>query len=319
MLSESDASASVKRWIETALPARLTLVFSGGEPTLWGYPSLDKICGLATELAERRGKDLTIGIQSNGTTIGERMIEWCRAWGIEPSFSLDGPAHLNDVKRGMGEKIVGGLHRLKAAGVSFGIITCLTSDIVEFMDPILEWYRENGFLKVRINTLGYAPPGRSDTYPGAAQIHAARCKIYFHMERYGSDGVREKNVLEAVEIFNSILYGKPWDKRHCAELRCGAGRQIAAVNPDGKWAACIEKSMTDGMPIAPSIEEMTSESDRYWENFPGWDVCRSCSAAPICDHGCPSYHKLDHALFKHECVANKMFWDFLVTRTIGGL
>ena len=319
-LSVQSALDSLREWIGTAAPDRLSLIFSGGEPTLWGYDSLDRICGEASELATAAGKQVTIGIQSNGTTIGARFIRWCRDWRIEPSFSLDGMPHLNNRLRGSGETVVEGLHRLRDEGICFAVISCLTREVAADIDAILDWYRENGFLKVRINTLGYTPPGRVvSSYPGSEDIHHARRRIYAHMQSHGASGVCEKNVAEAVAIFDAIWLGTAWAKRHCADLECGAGRQVAAVNPDGRWVPCIEKSMTDGLPPTNSLAELSAVSDALWAGFKGWDICRGCAAAPICDHGCPVYHKLNHSRFTHECAANKMFWSFLAQERLAAL
>jgi radical SAM protein with 4Fe4S-binding SPASM domain len=312
VLPEAVAERAVRDWISRARPDLLALVFSGGEPTLWGYGALNRICSAATQTAAMYAKRLSIGVQSNGTTISDRFIRWCRTWDISASFSLDGVPHISDRQRGMGNSVITGLRRLQSEGIGFALISCLSTDVVAEIDAILDWYRVNGFLKVRFNTLGYAPPGRASTHPSADELYDARRKIYFHMERYGAAGVREKNVLEAVAIFDAIVLGRRWSKQHCAELKCGAGRQVAALNPDGRWAPCIEKSMTDGLPTAVSLDQIAMAVDRYWEGFAGWDICRSCAADPICDHGCPVYHKRDHALFAAECQANKMFWSFLI-------
>lgn len=306
------AEDRVRQWIEGARPGSLSLVFTGGEPTLWGYDNLDRTCQVATEQAELHRKVLRIGVQSNGTVLGPRFVEWCLSWNVMPSFSLDGLPELSDRQRGRGGDVIRNLNRLRDVGLEFGVIVCLTRDVAINIDAVLDWYRRNRILKVRMNTLGTTPISPDGIHPSADELHYARRQIYHHMQVHGEAGVQERNVAEMVALFDGAMgTSKSIVKRHCAEVECGAGKHIAAVNPDGAWVPCVEKSMTDGLPRVANPSQLAPRMDELWQGLKGWDVCRACRADPICDHGCPVYHKLDHEGFAIECDANRLFWDFL--------
>ena len=105
------ATATVETWLKGLVHEEAMIVFTGGEPTLWGYRNLDLVCERARSLAACLGKSLQIGIQTNGTRIGTRFIEWCHRWDVRPSISIDGPPATSDATRGLGAKTVDGIRR----------------------------------------------------------------------------------------------------------------------------------------------------------------------------------------------------------------
>ena len=50
-LEVNAATASVRRWIELAAIRKLTLIFTGGEPTAWGYRNLSAVCEICGQTA----------------------------------------------------------------------------------------------------------------------------------------------------------------------------------------------------------------------------------------------------------------------------
>lgn len=311
-LALTAALARVDQWLGTSGASKHHLIFSGGEPTAWGYDRLDAVCERARARAAELGVRVRLGIQTNGTTIGERFVAWCRRWEVEPSISLDGPPYLSDECRGEGDRVLRGIARLQREGISFAVIVCLSRAIVSNMAEVLEFFRVRGITKVRFNALGEAPPGRESDRLTADELLAAKTAIYLHRMRWGASAVRELNVGRQIEWFDASVRGQPVVHGHCARLECGAGREIAAVNPDGEVAACIERSMTGGMPVVPSFGELAATMDAYWNGFSGWPRCDECEARGICDHGCPVYHRLAHDRFDAECEANRAFFRFLV-------
>lgn len=305
------AVLNTQKWLRTTNERTCQLVLSGGEPTLWGYEKLHHLCRVAREEAAAKSIDLTIGIQTNGTTICQKFIDWCHDYEIEPSISLDGLEDTSNKNRGKADKTIQGLKQLRDAGLTFGVIVCMTKDVLENLDSILEWFESERFLKVRVNYLGTPPGGREKDEISSAQLLEAWVVIFSQMNKAQDGCIQEKNVQDKVRKFLSFHDDGHEEDDFCAALKCGAGKNIAALNPDGQFSLCIEKSMTDGLPSSATFEGLKDTRDAYWEDFSGWEDCQSCHARMICDHGCPAYHQKDKSKFEVECRGTRHFANFL--------
>ncbi len=308
------AANAVRTWIETSGIDRLSLVFTGGEPILWGLDNIRRVSTLARSVAEKGSIHLHIGIQTNGTLIDDDLVALCVDLGIEPSVSLDGPPEVHDIHRQAGQKTVDGLRRLQGGSVPFAVITCLTKEIARDIAGVLKWYRQSAFLKVRINDIGTPMLPRKADPLTAVEILKVKKAIFEHIVRHGEDGVREHNLLRQLKALKQMFTGGKAVKNFCDAFDCGAGLNVAALNPDGRYCLCVEKSMTDGLPVVSGFAELEGAGRDYFGRVKEWEECGYCYAKVICDQGCPVYHKFDKALFSEQCAANKDLWRFLVGR-----
>jgi MoaA/NifB/PqqE/SkfB family radical SAM enzyme len=117
------------------------IALSGGEPTMW--PHLSEIC--------RRHNDVVFMIYTNGTLINEDTAKWMREAGnISPAISLEGGRETTDNRRGKGvyDKIMAGMDRLKEQGVIFGFSITITNENCEeaFSDDFIDHLIEKGAL-----------------------------------------------------------------------------------------------------------------------------------------------------------------------------
>ncbi len=311
-LDPAAAETALNEWIATSGLDRLTLILTGGEPLLWGYENLKRVCRVARGLAHRCGIELTIGIQSNGALVDERFPAFCREFTVEPCFSLDGPPHVSDLYRGEGERVWAALKGLQRDGLEFGIVCCLTDGVAEHAEEVLEWFHRQRFHKIRINSLGAAPPGRSAKSLSSGKRFDVKRAVYEHISRHGKDALRERNVIRQVLAFEAWWQDGKVLKEHCELTRCGAGVHLACLNPDGSFSLCVEKSMTDGLSGADSLDDLEDEADRFWAGLDPWVRCRDCVAGSICDHGCVAYHKMQFSRFEAECEANREFLKYLI-------
>ena len=307
----SEAKNSIKNWISGLEYDEATVVFTGGEPTLWGYDKLNIICQYIRQLEVKYKKKINLGIQTNGTRINSQFIEWCIEWSVNPSISLDGPYNLSDINRGLGLRTMEGLRRLQAGSVDFALILCLTRELYENLDQVLDWLEHNKCFKIRINELGAPPQGRSAEALSANEYFSAKKKIFFRNVGAPERGLSEHNMTRMLGYVDSFLKTQTVSKNHCDELLCGAGHHMAAVNPDGSWSLCVERSMTGGT-INGSYDNLESNKNNFWSNKNAWEKCQTCSAKVVCDQGCVVYHQMNKSKFENQCHANKMFWNFLV-------
>ncbi len=306
------AEAAVRDWIISSSLKQITLILTGGEPLLWGYENLGRVCRAARGLSLRHGAVLTIGIQSNGSLVDGRFARFCREFAIEPCFSMDGPPHVSDLCRGSGDRVFAALKGLQREGIDFGIVCCLTDGVADNIEEVLEWFRKEKFHKIRINSLGAPPPGRNAKALSCETRFEVKRATYEHMSRHGKDSLRERNVMRQVLAFEKWWQGRAVPREHCERIRCGAGVHLACLNPDGSYGLCVEKSMTDGLATAKSLDGLKEKADGFWAGLDVWERCRDCVAGAICDHGCVAYHKMQFSRFESECEANREFLKYLI-------
>jgi uncharacterized protein len=313
-LAQETALKAINDWLQALRAPAARLVFTGGEASFWGYDRLSAVCERARQRALDLGIRLEIGIQSNGTTATLEFIDFCRRWQVEPSFSLDGTPSMSNVHRGKGEIVFRNLRRLQEMQVPFALIICLTREVADDLDAVLDFLEQNRLFKVRLNILGVPPGQRTRTSIDAADILHVKKILYARAQRGGSgdDVLREYNVQRQTRWFDQTVQGRAVTKGHCEQESCQAGVKTAVVNPDGRWGMCVEKSMTDGLPLFEDKQALAIGAQQFWQARQGWDACTTCAARSICDHGCIAYHKGDHAIFEEECQANQQFWNFLV-------
>ena len=308
------AERAVRGWLSGLDLPKATLVLTGGEPLLWGLHNLERVFLAARDRAERRGIDLTLGIQSNATLVDGGFISLCQRCGIEPSVSLDGPPHINDLERGRGTTVLSALRRMQDGGICFGVVSCLTPGLADAIEDALDWFRENGLRKLRVNTVGPVASRSGGGRLEADTLFKVKKAIYEHMLKHPDGPVRERNVLRQVRGFDDAVLGRQPAREHCELWRCGAGTHLACLNPDGTFSMCVEKSLTDGLGGARSLRGLRRVHEAFWQDRLPWRRCQACPAEPMCDHGCAAYHKLDHRRFADECEANRMFWKYLTLR-----
>ncbi|MCG0277439.1 MAG: radical SAM protein [Thermanaeromonas sp.] len=129
------------------------LVMSGGEPFLWPH---------LFELA-RRHQDMAFMLYTNGTLIdddvADRIIE---VGNISPAISLEGWRERTDARRGRGvfDRVVAAMDRLRKRGAVFGASITITRENVEEVtsDEFVDFLIEKGVAYVW--TFHFIPVGR---------------------------------------------------------------------------------------------------------------------------------------------------------------
>lgn len=115
----SVALAALNQAGASGLPFHLQL--AGGEPTL--EPELIQRIAQTVHAA---GWKATIALQTNGTLLGENLIDLCLRHGIALGVSLDGPPEVQERTRGGAKAVFRGLELLAKARVRVHITTVMS-------------------------------------------------------------------------------------------------------------------------------------------------------------------------------------------------
>lgn len=134
----------------------VNFIWHGGEPLLMGLEFYRDVLSIQNELA--RGKRYTNSIQTNGTLLNERWLDFLVQNRFGVGVSLDGPLVLHDANRvfrggqGSHSNVVNALRLLRERGLRIGVLAVVTENTLK-MDPayFLDFFIENGVRSLGLN------------------------------------------------------------------------------------------------------------------------------------------------------------------------
>lgn len=270
----------------------VNLAFTGGEALLRDdlRELMEHAAGLRPEHFEtRQGKLVSsfrrprLYLLSNGLLFTREWMEWCRAWDVQPSFSLPGLASFEDLTG-----IDGADHVLRCfswareLGVAAVANVTVTRINLHELDRTIAATLAAGARQVLLNR--FLPGGRGLT-------HAARLEL-------DADGVREmlnvaEDVLARAGAFGNVGTELPrclLPDREFKHLevgsRCSAAQGFFVVGPEGRVRVCNHSETQ----LAPVQDIQDVKHDEYWKTFAFRRYsppCRTgCAKADGCDAGC---------------------------------
>ena len=138
------------------LGEKLTLIWHGGEPLLWGYDNYCKIF----EFIQQELSDITIqnSIQCNLSLIDLRYIELFKLYNVKVGFSLDGQKEINDEQRvyvnggGTFDKIMENLELCRTNGLQVGCVAVCSKKHVGRIKQLYH-FMNNHKLNFKLNPL----------------------------------------------------------------------------------------------------------------------------------------------------------------------
>lgn len=294
----------------------LRIAFHGGEPLLQ-FNEIKKI------IERLRKKDfynnLLFTIQTNGTLLNPKMVEFFNRNNIHIGISIDGPASINNKtryyksKRGSFDRVYKAINLLKQYGVPFGVITVLSKKNVEYVKEIIEFFLKEGIKGITLNY--FVPFGRGEYFKNELEITDAQLyQAYEVVLELLINNISEENkgikvsfreqtlkslLLNINGIFTNMCFVSP----------CGALFDQLSFDPYGNVYPCddfspfpefilgnINKLPLKEIIISSNIIETLKR--RNVENMP---TCKKCAWKTICGGGCPakSYLKHGHIYYRH--------------------
>ncbi len=134
---------------ETPNCSRLEFIWHGGEPLLMGITFFNKILFIQKHLFNN-GVSINNVIQTNGILLDDEWINFLIQNQFFIGISHDGPAsvhnqHRADIKsEGSYKKVIEAIRRLQNSRISFGLLTVVTNDLIQFgAEKLFEYYTIN--------------------------------------------------------------------------------------------------------------------------------------------------------------------------------
>ncbi|MFP3940252.1 MAG: cyclophane-forming radical SAM/SPASM peptide maturase GrrM/OscB [Thermoanaerobaculia bacterium] len=153
--------AVLRRTFEQVLASRhargeFTVVWHSGEPLVVGIDFYEEAIALIEEL-DTRGLDVHHSFQTNATLVTPAWCDFFKRHRVRLGVSVDGPAFLHDAHRktraggGTHARAMAGVRCLQDHGVSFHVISVLTSAALDHPDELFRFYVDHGIRRVGFN------------------------------------------------------------------------------------------------------------------------------------------------------------------------
>jgi uncharacterized protein len=142
----ADALAErVERHLGRADVPRLTVLFHGGEPLLYGVARFKQLCGALREAEQRAGTPLELRMMTNGLLLDDEWFDALIAYRVALGISLDGSEAIHDARRvdhrgrGTQKAVVAAIRAAQQRGIDVGVLAVCDpeSDPAEVLDALV--------------------------------------------------------------------------------------------------------------------------------------------------------------------------------------
>jgi uncharacterized protein len=268
-------------------------IWHGGEPMVAKLNFYAKV----VELQEKYGEDIEYSnvMQTNGTLIDGKWIDFFKKYNFQLSISLDGPRELNDKARiynngaGSFDKVMRGINLVREAGLPLGIPLVISRANKDFPDEIYDFLvaEKLNFHVIPLTRSGGAVTHFEDLGLDANEYADPWIKMF---DRWFDEN-DENHVFCTDFIYKSaaILAGRDTD---CIGMKqCGSGN--ISIDPDGFVYPCATYSADNnwlyGNIMKSDLEElMKTPAASKAINRTEDPHCTECKWRNVCNGGCPS-------------------------------
>lgn len=273
----------------------VTFMFQGGEPLIAGCDFFENFIRIA-EKHKTEGSNIYYSLQTNGTLIGENFCKVFKENNFLIGVSLDGYKDKHNKNRcNSFDRAMQGINLLKEYGVSFNILSVITSDTDAA--ELFNFYSENGFRDVQpIYCLDPLDGGKSEYSLSAKQL-ARFQKRFFNIWFSEVSKGRHFYVRDFDNLLSLMTKG-------IAE-QCGASGRCNAqlvVEADGTCYPCdfycLDEFRCLNINEADINDILKCDGlKRFFEHDePKNKLCESCRVKTLCGSGCKRYRSLYNQL-----------------------
>lgn len=273
---------------------RFQFIWHGGEPLLAGRPFFES----ALQLQERH---ITSGevknvIQTNGTLLDEKWVDFFLNNDFKVGISLDGPARHHDYYRktirggGSHASVLENLKNARKAGLKISVIATINQNNVDHPDELFDFFVDNKIFSIGFNmVLEHDEHGNVQPFSVSQRQYADfQKRIFDRWLALDNSKFRIRHVDNAL----AGLLGMP--VKSC--IYAGTCKKFINVNSNGDVYPC------ERLTTAPRLGDLNTSSlqeilqgEAYAEHscsssqLP--DSCKRCSFLTACYNGC-THHRV---------------------------
>lgn len=305
---------------------KLTLIWHGGEPLLWGIENFQSIFAFTENMT---GKIcIHHSIQTNLSLINDDYIELFKKYNVKVGFSIDGSKEINDRYRklidgrGTFDTIISNLYKCRDAGLNVGAIIVAST---AFKNCIPELYRFicKHKLNFKFNPLFLSGEANnlqdiSLTPVEYAQMSNELFDLWFFDKEHHIKESTFEDIASAFLTKNRITKGCMFS-RNCQD-------NFLAISPHGDVFPCGRFCDTDATysygninnePLEMILHRRKESAQYKRAEFIAKSGCKDCSFFDICHGGCLHDGYLNGGNFETKtflCAAYKIIFSHIRNR-----
>lgn len=275
--------------------------FHGGEPLLL-FDLIRDTVKYGYKKGAEFNKNIQFIVQTNGTLLTQKVIDFIKENKISVGVSIDGPKDIHDKNRiylggrGSFDDVMKGIKLLRQNNVDFGVISVIT-DFRDF-DKILNFFLSNNIYTIKFST--YFNQGRASQIRLSSKEQKyyamAELKLIDRVIKYNKTNKRNIRLLHISPMLRNILSWKRLDI--CMRSPCGAGSSMLSVDHNGNIYPCdamygikeINEFIIGNIHNNQSLKDLLDSSplihtfkERTVDNIP---KCKKCVWKRLCCGGC---------------------------------
>lgn len=267
---------------------KLGLVFSGGEPMLVPAEWYQTFFQIMDDYLQASGKSVEYSIQTNISILKPAVIDLFKAHKVHFSVHYDG---LLDDPKLLCSKRRDNIATLRRNGFSVTALVVGTEPSLRVLPETIAFFREQGIRFYRLNFV--SGEGRGYQVPRIPAELRAQMEFESAFLASQSDfATRETVILNKFNLYyNNVISGQPFNPKPRPQ-QCRAGVASAYVDVEGLVYPCSffthitgpmarVKELPNCLETGADAIERCVTPNSYYD-----DVCRSCSALPICGEYC---------------------------------
>lgn len=282
----------------------------GGEPLIMGVEWLEQ----ATKIIKEFDPNIHVDIQTNGTLIDEKFIEYFKKYGITVGLSFDGLN--NDNTRKNTKRLFDVFELLKKENIPFGCINVITSGNINNLIEEYKYSKELG-INIQMNIVFEAKGNdKSENIDGA--IVAENVIKLFEYWIYDKDNPVDSLL---IKHYLNMLFNTGHSS--CCEIDC-VGKWFGIGN-DGSIYPCGRDWSEEGY-FGTVYDYNDYKEILNNPNFINYrkqtlnllTKCSKCDFYYACHGGCYSsaynYNKSFESPHKEDCISNKLILTYMFNR-----
>lgn len=305
---------------------KLTIIWHGGEPLLWGIDKFRSIFAFTEQLSD--GLCIRHCLQTNLSLIDDDYIALFKQYNIRIGFSLDGPKDINDSYRkridgrGSFDTIIRNLYKCRDAGLNVGAIVVASSVLKNRVPELYRFICEHE-LNFKFNPLFLAGEASncqslSLTPLEYAQMSNELFDLWFFDKEHHIKESTFEDIASAFLTEHRITKGCMFS-RNCQD-------NFLAISPHGDVFPCGRFCDTDTTysygniceePLEIILKRRKESAQYKRAEFIAHSGCKNCSFFDICHGGCLHDGFLNGGNFESKtflCAAYKIIFSHIRNR-----
>jgi uncharacterized protein len=272
--------------------------FAGGEPTIF-VPRMERFRNILLEEMEGSGTNVRFGILSNGTLVGDKLLDFLKRTDSSISISLDGYGASHDTfriyasGRGSWDTVSENIESLVSNGIKPYIMATISQESCRSLPALVRWIFAHG-LRCRLSVVRNPNSSWAPIQIGVAGLDR-RAEYEAMNQKLAAAFDEAFAVLEDPDIVIDLRYSLDLCElnfEHPTQgVTCGIGDNHLVIKPDGTLVSCPMTVMEKGVPSSGDLFAtaaqtfLHSAADRQFVGPE--DDCRHCQWFGVCSGGCP--------------------------------